>query len=152
MNRANIQATIEVLKQAQNFRITTFQSGRYKVAKTVEELHKCGNTACIAGYVALSQAWRDFGGYAYEGVPSRKGDKYENDAASSMAAFWELPEDDVEAIIFGTEWNDFLDKYNIVGLPPFDFDEEGDEDCDTGWYTLTKDDAVSLFEQLLAKG
>ncbi len=148
MNRKNIQATIDILKQAQNFNIATFQgNGRNGMACTIEELHKCGNTACIGGYVALSQAWRDFGGYIIEGAPSLSDDGDGPDAIAAMVAFWELPIDVVGAIIFGDEWNVFIDNYGIVGLP-----RDDESETSSGWYTLTKDHAVSLFEQLLAKG
>ena len=150
MNRTNIQATIDILKQAQNFSIFQFQNPKSgQLANTIEELHRCGNTACIAGYVALSQAWRDFGGYIHDGTPSLSANEEDHQALKSMMAFWGLPKHVTSAIIFGDGWNDFLDNHGIVGLP-FDDDDEPEEL--TGWYTLTKDDAISLFEQLLAKG
>jgi hypothetical protein len=143
MNRTNIQATIDILKLAQNFDINDFQQAadpdeRTKYVDTVEELHVCGNTACIAGYVGISQAWKDFGGTVSYGVPRlRKGGK-EIDTEDALARYWGLPRVDVEAIIYGgSGWPRFVATHRIKDVPDL-------------WSRMTKDQAISLFEQLLA--
>lgn len=145
MNRTNIQATIDILKQAQKFDIQTFQSGEGG-AKTVEELHACGNAACIAGYVGLSPHFQAVGGVlAYSDEPMfddltsaelRAGD---GDATvASMVRYWGLPCEDVQAIVFGWRFTDFCYRWRISGMP-------------VRWRKMTKEQAISLFEQLLAQ-
>lgn len=160
MNRKNIYATIEILHHAQNFDITGFQTdprfnalegfnGHPKRVGTIEELHQCGNTACIAGYVALSPAWRDFGGRCEEGVPKLKELGANLSIEEGLQKFWGLSEMTVGCIVYGlgdavegTEWTslefeDFCAEHGITGMPE-------------KWSMLTKDHAISLFEQLLA--
>jgi hypothetical protein len=65
MNVTNVKAAIEIMKNAKNLRMENWQSSppQYRVGEggqgywlvtTTEELHTCGNTACFAGYVAVS--------------------------------------------------------------------------------------------------
>lgn len=151
MNRDNIQYTIDTLKAAQNFNIRYFQCPTpsraftpKKCAQDIEELHTCGNTACIAGYVGLTQRWRDLGGVCEQGVPSfpdlsdEELDLGDHDLTiASLVRFWELPAMDIAAIIYGEDWGLFCESF--TGLPE-------------RWEQLTKEQAISLFEQLLAKG
>lgn len=150
MNRDNIQYTIDTLKAAQNFNIFHFQRtprnravpyGKY--AETIEELHTCGNTACIAGYMGLTQRWRDLGGLCHQGMPGfpdLSDDEIKRSghdcATASFVRFWGLQPVDVDAIIYGDNWLEFREAF--VGLPE-------------GWAHMTKEHAVSLFEQMLAK-
>jgi hypothetical protein len=143
MNRDNIQSTIDVLKMAQNFNINDFQDAAdpdamTQYVSTVEELHVCGNTACIAGYVGLTQSWRDFGGTVIHGVPSFSKDGKRVDPEQSLALYWGIDKRTADGIIYGGDnfWKIVWD-HDIKGMP--------DE-----WKQMTKDQAVSLFEQLLA--
>lgn len=149
MNRDNIQYTIDTLKAAQNFDIRVFQRATpslvfspTKYAQDIEGLHICGNTACIAGYVGLTQRWRDLGGVCEQGIPSfpdlsddelERGDH--DHTIASLVRFWELPAEVVAAIIYGEGWRRFREAFK--GLPG-------------GWHHMTKDNAISMFEQLLA--
>lgn len=149
MNRDNIQYTIDTLKAAQNFNIRVFQRASPSLvfsptmyAQNIEELHTCGNTACIAGYVGLTQRWRDLGGVCEQGVPSfpdLSDDEIESGdhdhTVASLVRFWGLPAIDIAAIIYGENWPEFREAFK--GLP-------GE------WQRMTKDNAISLFEQLLA--
>lgn len=150
MNRDNIQYTIDTLKAAQNFNIRVFQRAvpsrvfsPTMYAQNIEELHTCGNTACIAGYVGLTQRWRDLGGECHQGVPSfpdlsdEELDLGDHDLTiASLVRFWGLPAGVVNAIIYGEDWGKFREAF--TGLPY--------------WVFMTKEDAISMFEQLLAKG
>ena len=140
MNRTNIETTIAILRRAQNFDISSFQGARrapYENVDTEEELHKCGNTACIAGYVAISPEWIAFGGDVDHGGPSLNGSDYED----AMAVFWDIPVEDASGIIYGdSSLERTLDRYSIEGIDP------------DKWSQLTKEDAISIFEQMLAHG
>lgn len=61
MNRERIEAAIELTKQATNLDMECWQNGSKQVT-TIEELHSCGNTACFAGYLVLSDEWKLAGG------------------------------------------------------------------------------------------
>lgn len=143
MNRDNIQYTIDLLKQAQNFNICHFQfSPIDNYVRTTEELHKCGNSACIAGYVALSPRWKELGnGVDEEGFPvvSRKylGNSTP-DLVGGFMKFWGLGETTTCAIIYGEHFRNFCEWNGISGMP-------------SNWEEMTKENAISLFEQLLAK-
>lgn len=148
MNRENIQYTIDLLKQAQSFNIHTFQSyGNGTVATSTEELHACGNTACIAGYVALSPRWKELGGQqTISGaprpavgylIPEELDDAYGDIVVAGMAKFWGVSANTADAIVYGQEYDWLADH---LGLHP------------KGWGDLEPADAVYLFEQLLIRG
>ena len=65
MNIERLNYAIEIMKQARNLDMTNWRSG--KPVESIEELHACGNTACFAGYLALSPEWD--GKVASEGQP-----------------------------------------------------------------------------------
>ena len=139
MNLANIQATIDVLKTAQNFYVGDFQvkknGGDY--VTTVEELHRCGNSACIAGSVAVSPAFHAWGGVCSKSdVPSISNLTGFDGAEEAMERYWGMDKEDVSAIIYGESWSGFVATYGLKGLPQ-------------DWYDMTKEQAISLFEQLL---
>lgn len=143
MNRTNIQATLDVLRQAQAFNVRYFQHGPAPCANTAEELHACGNTACIAGYVAISPGWKAFGGVCRGGQPElnnlTKEEVKEGNhdwTIASLMKYWELPAEDVASIIYGDDWSSFRKQFK--NMPVL-------------WEDMAKDDAVSLFEQLLEK-
>jgi hypothetical protein len=144
MNRDNIRTTIDILKRAQAFNINNFQRSAdqvdersgFKYAETEADLHKCGNTACIAGYIAISPEWAAQGGWAELGTPvclNSKGN--EGGALESMSEFWDISESAAESIIYGTGYGRFIAE-NMLVAPKL-------------WSYITKEDAISLFEQLL---
>ena len=74
MNREHIQHAIDLMKAAEaagTLDMTSWQDDEddtlYNLigkdyAETVEELHACGNTACLAGHIALSPVFQAIGG------------------------------------------------------------------------------------------
>lgn len=67
MRKENVEAAIRIMQQAENLDMTWFQnaniSGGFRYAThSIDELHACGNSACFAGYVALSKEFQDDGG------------------------------------------------------------------------------------------
>ena len=58
MNIERLNYAIEIMRQAQNLDMTSWQSGdEGEALDSIEELHRCGNTACFAGYLAISPEW-----------------------------------------------------------------------------------------------
>lgn len=55
MNIERLNYAIEIMRQAQNLDMIHWQSGER--VNSIEELHTCGNTACFAGYLAISPEW-----------------------------------------------------------------------------------------------
>ena len=56
MNVTNVETAIRIMQGAENLSMASWQdedpSGG--ICRSIEELHTCGNTACFAGYVAVS--------------------------------------------------------------------------------------------------
>lgn len=61
MNKERIQYAISIMEQAKNLYMNSWQSA-FKPVATINELHFCGNTACFAGYLALSPLFKEVGG------------------------------------------------------------------------------------------
>jgi len=142
MNLQNIRTTIAILERlpTNNFNISAFQgktSGRF-LATTEAELHTCGNTACIAGALAVSPEWKALGGLIGKGGGPFLGPApgmYS--AADALSWFWELPVEKVSAIIYGDRWLEFVARFRLTGMPG-------------AWWDLDKDQAISMFYQLLS--
>lgn len=76
MNKRNVLKAIAIMKRAKNLEMLAFQSrahGRGFVG-TEEELHMCGNTACFAGYIAISKEFKEDGGECRDGSPFFNGE------------------------------------------------------------------------------
>jgi hypothetical protein len=138
MNRENIQSTIDILNRAYNFNITSFQQcvgafAEFEIADTEAELHACGNSACIAGHVAVSPEWKAFGGLVSNGIPCTE---FSDSPEKAMIMYWGLDEYVVGAIVLGCNYAEFIRTHDLVGMPDL-------------WHEMTKDTAISMFEQLM---
>lgn len=60
MNIANIKATIAAIEYTQNLNMNAWQDvgDKLEPARTLEEIHACGNSACIAGYAGLTKEFQ----------------------------------------------------------------------------------------------
>lgn len=104
MNKENINKAIAVMKRAKNLQMTAWQNS-YEIAQTEDELHTCGNTACFAGYIAISP---EFPGTCNEfGVPEMAfGDGGKVLGSWAILHWFELDEDTpqglaVHVVIYG---------------------------------------------------
>lgn len=72
----NIQTTIDILRR-NSWDIHAFDLRDYQFngrCYTEEELHRCGSSACVAGYIGISREWRALGGEIDEfGGPTHNG-------------------------------------------------------------------------------
>lgn len=67
MNIERIDNAIELMQNAKALDMRAWQGDGAgdipdTVANSIDELHSCGNTACFAGYVALSPMFKEWGG------------------------------------------------------------------------------------------
>ena len=70
MNIEHIDQAIAIMKRAGKVNMHQWQERGASCATTEKELHACGNSACFAGWVAVSPEWKEFGGsFAYRGEP-----------------------------------------------------------------------------------
>lgn len=96
MNIANIAVTISILKRANNFDLSTWQStdgDNTKIVTSLEEASECGTSACIAGYTSLSEEFKAVGGGLYHDrtYPCIYADKGTYIGSAAMAYFWDAP-------------------------------------------------------------
>ena len=94
MNANNVRTAVAIMRRAALHNCIDMvryqwgdipEDGRRYVAETEEQLHACGNTACFAGYVAVSPEWKAAGGYMYHnGEPKLPGGPNKED-------MWALP-------------------------------------------------------------
>lgn len=90
MNKANLNALIEHLKKvdAATFNMDYFQKVNLMPAATYEALHECGNTACIAGHMALLPEFQKMGGIVrYYGGPAIEVEGEELEDSKAFAFF-----------------------------------------------------------------
>ena len=96
MNRENIQKAIAIMKRAEDdhFDMCDWQSDLLGLAKTIDELHGCGNTACFAGYIAMAPEFKEDGGQQdiICGDPEfpRDGTNFFHSGADAVAAWLDI--------------------------------------------------------------
>lgn len=129
MNIERINKAIELMQQAKNLDMREFQKGDAEPVKTMEELHACGNTACFAGYIALSPDFHAAGGWCDDGMPrmhnphwGRGTEGYVSHhlcGSEAIAYYLGISEGDACEIVYGdldedvgdgNEWSLFYDK------------------------------------------
>lgn len=87
MNRENIKYCIELMKRADKFSMRTYQTG-YPISTSLDELHRRGQSACFAGYVAVSDKFKADGGFVKRrGVPCIN----EKEGAAAIAEWLDIP-------------------------------------------------------------
>jgi hypothetical protein len=92
----NLQTTINILERAKKnnglFDIHYFQYSptiEDHYVKTERELHSCGNSACVAGYIAVSPEFKKIGGQVgVNGTPVMKNDKDKHFQCINPIFFW----------------------------------------------------------------
>ena len=91
LSKERIETTIRILEQVKNqggeldlTRFSTLEVDR------LEQVHPCGNSACIMGYVSLSKEWEEAGGATERGVPMLKVPEGEWNYSSrkELASLW----------------------------------------------------------------
>lgn len=116
MNIENIDKAIAVMKRAQehqeNFHMRDFQCAMPKEngirtwAQTEAELHSCGNTACFAGYLALSPEWQTSEGCFLNDcvVPAVRIPPFFLNGADAVAHWLDISTSLAETIVYGDLW------------------------------------------------
>lgn len=66
MNEANVKVAIAIMERARGKVDMTCWQGSAVPAATEADLHACGNTACFAGWIAVSPEFHASGGFSDE--------------------------------------------------------------------------------------
>lgn len=124
-----------VMEAAKNLNMIYWQTNKYDTdvkvnvncSPSIGELHKCGNTACFAGYLAISPLWKMLKGTTcINGEP--KWGKYV--AERAVLKFFEIPfthkilEAFVESLVLGNSYSIVgKDNYLCLVYPNINFNE-----------------------------
>lgn len=99
MNRENIEYMIGIMEEAEALDMNYFQDSPNDepgYAETIDILHKCGNRACFAGYMAISDKFKQDGGCSMRGAPAIS--RFHEDEA---VAYWlDISEELASEIVF----------------------------------------------------
>lgn len=116
MNQSNIRYAIRKMVEAEeynalhmcNWQQSSLSMGSEpsgRLARTLPELHRCGNKACFAGTLAISKRWRETGGQlsSISAVPGfSKPDGELLSGASAIAYFLGIDTNLANRLIYGT--------------------------------------------------
>lgn len=93
INKTRLRQAIAVMKRASRVKMKGWQSGDTTV-NTEKEAHTCGNSACFAGWLALSPEFQNSGGsvFTLSGAPI-----YQNHCGSEAIIKW-MGATDAEAL------------------------------------------------------
>ena len=104
MNINNVKIAIAIMERAGKVDMRSWQSNSKGNAHTDEKkLHKCGTTACFAGWVAVSPEWQEFGKISSDGAPELNNlDTIDNfRPAYALSKWFELEEKIVNLFVYG---------------------------------------------------
>lgn len=135
MNRENVKYCIELMQNATSFDICDWQSG-FKLRDSIDALHSCGNTACFAGYIAISEKFKNDGGIqGTSGAPIIGINK-----GSNAVAYWlDIPE---RLAYSFTNGDTCMQKLNDSYFTYSDFYEKA-------WCDIKPQDVIKKLNQLL---
>lgn len=69
VNITNIDKAIAIMERAHKLDMRFYQRGN-ELSTSIDELHGCNNSACFAGYIAISEEFQKDGGkHGYSGEP-----------------------------------------------------------------------------------
>lgn len=154
MNNERIKYAIAVMEQAENLDMSTWQTyDSETLATTIKDLHTCGNTACFAGYIALSPLFKAEGGVVDSVGEPLMGEKYGDEA---ILKFFEIDEKYnplICAIVYGRLGDLYigedLDLMKVKGLNG-EVLHQVNEICElTPWDEWEPKHVISVLEALL---
>lgn len=148
MNLERLNQAIAIMERAGNVYMGEFQLGD-DVFDTEEELHSCGNSACFAGWIAVSPEFKAAGGRPdYDGTPSLPN----CESSGEAIAEW-LKTDNLKAVrllIYGEAWGadesimKLLEKHSI----PFCHTSNGHCIVLEDWKDYTAQDVIKYLNAL----
>lgn len=154
MNKERIKYAISIMEQAENLYMGTWQEvDSHTVATTIKDLHTCGNTACFAGYIALSPLFKAEGGVVDSCGEPIMGEKRGDEA---ILKFFEMDEKYTPlmwAIVYGHLGDLFVGEYQDP-MKVRDLNDEVlhqvNEICElTPWDEWEPKHVISVLEALL---
>lgn len=141
MNIENIKITIDIMKRAMaanSLCMYYFQNGE-TTEVSEKSMHACGNTACLAGHIAVSPEFKAIGGIVGDdGSPLHPDSIYTDHAPESMG-LW-----------FGV--SDELARYFIYNYAPCTADGEPHILYGVNWGNVTPTHVIAALEWLLTVG
>lgn len=162
MNRENIEYCIELMRNAKNLNMLNWQgvgNTNSPIIKdhvlSIDDLHACGNTACFAGYVALSPKFQNESGYIEcGGMPVFRDNTFTIwSGAGAIAAWLGISTDQARLLVYGTIGQFYLQLgWDESAIPVTVEDDEGDKFCkfyQKKWADVTADDVIEKLQQLL---
>lgn len=106
LSKERIETTIRILKQVkkQGGELDLTHFSTLEVDR-LEQVHPCGNTACIMGYVSLSDEWAEAGGATTNGGPKLKVPYGSKNywGSSELASMWFTGKDMTEESLIEVE-------------------------------------------------
>lgn len=148
MNLERLNQAIAVMKRAGKVFMGDFQTGSVSVVATDEiTLHTCGNSACFAGWLAVSPEFQAAGGVVgFDGSPLYK---YSMLGGSSVAEWLETDNTTaIELLVYGEARHDnfntdYLDEHGI------EYQEIGNHHYElVGWENYNAQDVIKYLEAL----
>ena len=133
MNRENTEHAIAIMERARgkvqmtDWQTTSEFDSNPRYVTSEAELHQCGNTACFAGWVALSHEFREWGGSSTGGGVPRIVCT-DDSGADAIKRWLDISEDLAESLVFGDTQlcSDTLIVYSLFYDKPWDRVEADD--------------------------
>lgn len=151
INLERLEQAIAVMKRAGAVDMRSWQGG--EVRESEVELHTCGNSACFAGWLAVSPEFQASGGSLdTKGAPGMPAYKKQH-GGGAVAEWLEVEHEEarmlIELLVFGVAYvsEDTTDFLQSMGIPYREADD-GSEVFLPGWEKWTAENVVHYLERL----
>lgn len=157
INKERLEQAINIMKRAGAVDMSFWQGEAFEGCATTEsELHSCGNSACFAGWVAVSPEFQEAGGahLPNSGAPIFDGYTGYYAIAEWLGAEGDLPNEVIELLVTGegavldstVQW---LESKDIqIAASKHEPDRLYTYAHLTGWRNYKADDVIKILEAL----
>lgn len=154
MNIERLDQAIAIMRRAGSLNMTNWQEETFiRCATTEFTLHTCGNSACFAGWIAVSPEFQEVGGEAHPDYGFPIFGKLSG--ATAVCEWLEADEyewDVIYLLIIGEAYilNSSIDKLTKHGVSLETVEGVGGRSyaCLSNWATLKADDVIKILEIL----
>lgn len=149
INSERLEQAIAVMKRAGEVNMNFWQRG--VVSETEDDLHTCGNSACFAGWLAVSPEFREAGGTHLSNSGAPIFDGYTGYYAISewLEAEGELHKEVIELLVAGEAViSDATEEWLMSKNIPLEPEKHYTLTCLKGWIKYKAQDVIKILEAL----
>lgn len=120
INKERVKHAINIMQHAGSVDMTSWQGETFDTCQTESELHSCGNSACFAGWLAVSPEFQETGGVVGSIGQPVYDEQYGVLAVLSWFEATGIHKKVLELLVNGENFNvpeDIKEWFDVIGYP-----------------------------------